>query len=119
MNEHPGSPAPRPARRGPASLAWQDEALCREVGVELFYPEDDGEYYRTLLDTAKAICGECEVRLPCLAYARDRDERHGIWGGMTPLQRRRLARAPPTPASSDQQTDDEQEVGPGALAEGR
>ena len=36
---------------------------------------------------AKQICGRCGLRAECLADALRRDERHGVWGGLTELER--------------------------------
>jgi WhiB family redox-sensing transcriptional regulator len=33
------------------------------------------------LELAKAICGSCPLRLPCLAGAVERGEPCGVWGG--------------------------------------
>ena len=76
------------------------EALCREVGSEVFYAEaPDGitgkflaAWNRNANVEAKSICAVCPVRVQCLQHAIDTDERHGIWGGMTPDERRQEAR---------------------------
>jgi len=39
---------------------------------------------------AKAICQQCSVRKPCLEYALDIREQHGIWGGLTESERRAM-----------------------------
>jgi WhiB family redox-sensing transcriptional regulator len=36
------------------------------------------------------ICQSCEVRAQCLEYALERDERFGIWGGLSERERRKL-----------------------------
>ena len=41
---------------------------------------------------AKDICAECPVREPCLEYALTVREKHGVWGGRTERERRRLIR---------------------------
>jgi WhiB family redox-sensing transcriptional regulator len=38
------------------------------------------------------ICRRCPVRDSCLAYALENNETHGVWGGMTPQQRKDLRR---------------------------
>ncbi len=66
-------------------LPWADSAACTEVDPELFHGEH-GLYSAE----AKAICGGCDVRATCLAWALDNDEPHGILGGLNPNERRRL-----------------------------
>ncbi len=41
---------------------------------------------------AVAGCRMCPARTQCLAYAVAADEHGGIWGGLLPAERRRLAR---------------------------
>ena len=38
------------------------------------------------------ICSGCEVKAECLEYALHKDERFGIWGGLSERERRRLKR---------------------------
>lgn len=65
---------------------WRRDALCAEVGLELFYPEK-GESTKQ----AKRICQNCPVRAECLQDALDNRERFGIWGGQSERDRRKLA----------------------------
>lgn len=65
-------------------LAWQDHALCAGAGLDLFFP--DG----TDTQRAKSFCNVCPVWAECLAYAIDREEAHGVWGGLTSAERKRL-----------------------------
>ena len=39
---------------------------------------------------AKMICGDCSVQRDCLDFALRVREPHGIWGGLTEAERRRL-----------------------------
>ena len=71
----------------PAELSWQERALCAETDPEAFFPEKGGSSRE-----AKRICSECPVRIECLNYALRRDERYGVWGGMSERERRRLKR---------------------------
>ena len=64
---------------------WQDRAACREAPVQVFFPPAEQE-----VDEAKAVCALCEVRQPCLEYAIAAGERFGVWGGLTPQERRSL-----------------------------
>lgn len=65
---------------------WQDEALCRETDPEVFYPEKGGS-----TTAAKRVCMGCPVRAECLTEALERQERFGIWGGLSERERRKLA----------------------------
>lgn len=40
------------------------------------------------VEAARVICAGCEVRTQCLEAALAADEQHGIWGGLTPEERR-------------------------------
>lgn len=66
------------------------QGLCREIGVEIFFPENGGESGDYKL--AKTICSGCGVREQCLEWAI-RHEAHGMWGGATPLERKQLRRS--------------------------
>ncbi len=67
--------------------AWRDEALCREVDAELFFPERGGS-----VREAKRVCASCPVRAECLDWAITHDQRYGVWGGLTPNERMQLHR---------------------------
>lgn len=67
---------------------WVAHALCARVDPELFYPQKGGS-----TRDATRICTRCPVRPQCLAYALDRNERFGVWGGLSAPQRHRRAGA--------------------------
>ncbi len=69
------------------SLPWRQNAACRGVEPEIFYPETDEE-----AEVAKSICRQCAVRQTCLEYALANRERDGVWGGATERERRRMLR---------------------------
>ena len=69
------------------NLAWRQRSACRGVDPDIFYPATDEE-----AGEAKAICGQCPVREPCLEYALANRERDGVWGGATERERRRMIR---------------------------
>lgn len=66
-------------------LAWQTDALCAQTDPEAFFPEKGGS-----TRDAKRVCSECPVSRACLEYALAKDERFGIWGGLSERERRRL-----------------------------
>lgn len=92
---HPGPAAPETLARifgifsdtAAGDLAWMDDGLCAETDPEAFFPEKGGSTRE-----AKMVCRSCEVRAECLEYALERDERFGIWGGLSERERRRLKR---------------------------
>lgn len=62
-------------------------ALCAQTDPEIFFPNkgDSGS-----AADAKAICKQCEVQKECLAWAITNGEEYGVWGGLTPKERRSL-----------------------------
>ena len=64
---------------------WQ--YACRSVEPDLFFPISAKG--RSQLDVARAkmVCGRCPVCSQCLDYARATGQPHGIWGGLTEIER--------------------------------
>lgn len=73
---------------GTTNQSWRQQGRCRGVDPEVFYPVSDED---EALE-AKAICETCPVRQPCLEYSLAAREKHGVWGGRTERERRRLIR---------------------------
>ena len=65
---------------------WTEDALCAQVGGDLWFP-DQGEPTAA----AKRICALCPVRKECLEYSLQHEIPKGIWGGLSALERQRLA----------------------------
>ncbi len=68
-------------------LAWRQQAACRGIDPEVFYPDGDEHAHG-----AKTICVSCPVRQPCLEWALATRERQGVWGGCDERDRRRILR---------------------------
>jgi WhiB family redox-sensing transcriptional regulator len=66
---------------------WQRDALCREHPEVEFFIERGASSA-----PAKALCQRCAVRDECLAYALEHGIRHGVWGGLSERERRRIKR---------------------------
>jgi WhiB family redox-sensing transcriptional regulator len=72
---------------------WQVKAACRGPQSSVFFPpshferKDEKESREA---RAKAICGSCPVRRPCLDYALRIREPHGIWGGLSEVERKQV-----------------------------
>jgi hypothetical protein len=76
---------------------WMDDALCAQVGPELFFPEKQPGLNTTA--EAKKICAQCSVRAKCLEYALEIESSRGyqsapsgVYGGKSPRERVRLIR---------------------------
>lgn len=69
---------------------WMTDAPCAGR-TDIYYPIQHGNGERDAIQQAKAICNECPNRIRCLEYAIDNGEDHGIWGGYSVRQRRRIA----------------------------
>lgn len=96
-----GSTAPAPPPRGTGRRAgpnrrlveprpaWMTDAACRGLDPDMFVPvEQKGPGGDTRYPEARAVCARCPVRDGCLDYAIANRELFGIWGGMTPKERR-------------------------------
>ncbi|MGH9122318.1 MAG: WhiB family transcriptional regulator, partial [Acidimicrobiales bacterium] len=44
------------------------------------------------VEVARRICAECPSKEPCLEYALHNKIEHGVWGGASERERRRIAR---------------------------
>src|SRR4029450_5535860 len=49
---------------------------CRRFDPALGFPDSPAE-----LELAKSLCGDCPLRVECLAGAVERAEPWGVWGG--------------------------------------
>lgn len=67
-------------------MSWHSLAACLGSDPSLWFPQA-GES----ADEAKAICTTCPVRDDCLNDAMNNRDMHGIRGGLSVRERRRLA----------------------------
>jgi WhiB family redox-sensing transcriptional regulator len=83
----------RPA--GALNTSWPDGAACRQPGVDpdLFFPVAESGPAVRQIAAAKAICGRCPALAHCRSWALSTGEPDGIWGGLTPTERRRARRS--------------------------
>ena len=66
---------------------WMRRGNCREEPPSLFFPSDG-----TGVDLARQVCEACPVKEPCLEYALRNRIDHGVWGGTSERERRRILR---------------------------
>ncbi|MGI9603516.1 MAG: WhiB family transcriptional regulator [Acidimicrobiales bacterium] len=65
--------------------SWMAEGLCADKEPSLFFPSDGVGVIR-----AQRICATCPVKGPCLEYALRSGIDHGVWGGCSERERRRI-----------------------------
>jgi WhiB family redox-sensing transcriptional regulator len=86
--------APRSRR---SARDWRDDAACRDVDPELFFPDGTAGPARLQAEQARRVCQSCPVQQPCLCFALRHSLGFGIWGGTTGESRRFIARGEPEP----------------------
>ncbi len=59
--------------------------LCADQPPEKFFPSDG-----VGVEIARRICFECPVKEPCLEHALRNRIDHGVWGGCSERERRRI-----------------------------
>ena len=77
FDEHPDHRTP----------SWMLKAKCREAASSEFFPSDG-----VGVERARRMCAECPVKAECLEYALTYRIDHGVWGGCSERERRRLLR---------------------------
>jgi len=69
-----------------SATAWMAEGNCRNYPPAVFFPSDG-----VGVDRARKICNnECPVAEQCLEYALEQRIEHGVWGGCSVRERRRI-----------------------------
>lgn len=61
--------------------------LCAQVDGELWFPEPGGD--STGVRKAVSICRSCIHQTECAEWGI-RNEKHGIWGGITAVERKQI-----------------------------
>lgn len=73
----------------PVATNWRVRSACKEEDPELFFPIGTAVLQ---IDEAKAVCRRCPVMERCLQWAMDSGQEHGVWGGTSEDDRRRMKR---------------------------
>jgi WhiB family redox-sensing transcriptional regulator len=71
-----------------AEHAWMLEGLCRDHDASFFFPSDG-----VGVEHARMVCANCSVKVDCLEYALRYRIEHGVWGGASERERRRILRS--------------------------
>lgn len=64
---------------------WMVRGLCRDIAPAIFFPSDG-----VGVEVACRICEACPVQALCLEYALANRIDHGVWGGCSERERRRI-----------------------------
>lgn len=67
--------------------SWMHRGNCQDYPPSTFFPSDG-----VGVDIARKICAGCPVQGPCLEYALANHIDHGVWGGTSERERRRIAK---------------------------
>lgn len=69
---------------------WTKNALCAEIGVEVFFAEKQGDQSGR---QARQACAGCPVKTQCLEWALTFEpwqDMYGVFGGTGPRERRAI-----------------------------
>jgi len=65
---------------------------CRESDPDAWFPSEENPKGGWRYQAPKKLCQKCPVQNLCLEFALINDEIDGLWGGMTPKERKQLRR---------------------------
>ena len=71
-----------------SETAWMADGNCRLHPPATFFPSDG-----VGVDKARKICRDCPVQARCLDYALTERIDHGVWGGCSERERRRILKS--------------------------
>lgn len=75
-------------RMNMADNEWMEDAHCADLDPSIFFPSSGAG-----VDEARRVCADCVVRAVCLEYALANRIDHGVWGGASERERRRIVKA--------------------------
>jgi WhiB family redox-sensing transcriptional regulator len=64
---------------------WMARGNCVHDNPSVFFPSDG-----VGVEVARRVCANCPVKEPCLEYALEQRIDHGVWGGCSERERRRI-----------------------------
>ena len=70
--------------------SWRGRSACRDSDPDVFFPIGTTGPALEQIETARRICGACDVRDECIEFALATNQEAGIWGGTTEEERRKL-----------------------------
>lgn len=76
----------------PRRKHWSDDAQCRGLDTEDFFPRGTTGVFLLHIEEAKKVCRACPVAMACAEDAITERIEHGVWGGLDETQRHRILR---------------------------
>lgn len=79
-------------------VGWREQALCSDLEDEprtWFFGDADNAPTKDQHERAAMFCQLCPAQADCLHDARTNDDGFGVWGGLSPSQRKRYFNGPP------------------------
>jgi WhiB family redox-sensing transcriptional regulator len=77
-----------PAKEIQMDTSWMARGNCATHPPSTFFPSDG-----VGVEVARRVCDGCPVENMCLEYALRNRIDHGVWGGCSERQRRRILKA--------------------------
>lgn len=74
---------------------WQARGVCRSGSYDPDMWSPIGRNHAELAELAKDICFDCPVMIMCGAWALEKHEAHGVWGGYSEGDREAIWRGRP------------------------
>lgn len=74
-----------------ADQSWRQLGECVGMDPDFFYPSEiEGRATNSFVAEAQRVCAGCPVRAACGEYAIRANEKQGVWGGLSAVERRRI-----------------------------
>lgn len=80
-----------PSLREWGDSSWREKAACYGSNTSDFFPELSGGSSSLTVSRCRLVCYRCRVRSQCLDFALRNHINHGVWGGMSVTDRRKLS----------------------------
>ncbi len=74
--------------------AWRTLAKCLHLDSGLFFPRQESQAEKDIVGFCRGSKDgfECPVKNECLVFALKHNLDHGVWGGTTEVERRKIRR---------------------------
>ena len=70
-------------------MDWLTRAPCKGLHADFFFPPVESKVPNQFYAVGKYVCNACPVWQECKEYGEDNEEVWGLWGGLSPQDRKR------------------------------